>query len=512
MVVSGFWVVLRDSKCPGLDPGEVRPSFRSDLEPAMQSIRSALRTAASLAGIVVAGAFAPSATIAQTACYVPGSGTVYRIKEPNTPTQCRNGHVEFQMSGGQGTAAAGGGNGGGGNTGAAGGDLSGNYPNPSVVKLQGQPISSDAPTAGQVLTFNGAAWTPKAAALPTNAVGAYDFSNKNGLLSTGTFGTGAVPASGAGVRMMWIPSKFAFRAGMVSGTQWDDVSIGYGSIAMGNDGVASQSGAISLGDGTVASGVHAIAIGTNNQATGNFSTALGAFATANGIGSFAVGANSVASANESMALGFGAKASAVHGTAFGESTVANGINSTVMGKNASTTGMTGSFVYGDASTATVIGAPLDNSFVVRAQHFWFGTTSAPAAPSGHLIETSTGAYLSTGGTWTNTSDANRKHAFKAIDGESILAKIDSMNVTTWSYNTEADSIRHMGPTAQDFRKAFGLGDTEKAIATVDADGVSLAAIKALIRRTTELRTENEALRGMLAEMARRLTDLEQVRR
>jgi hypothetical protein len=174
--------------------------------------------------------------------------------------------------------------------------------------------------------------------------------------------------------------------------------------------------------------------------------------------------------------------------------------------------MTGSFVYGDASTANVVGAPLDNSFVVRAQHFWFGTTSTATAPAGHLIETSTGAYLSTGGTWTNTSDVNRKHGFKAVDGETILARIDSMNVTTWSYNTEADSIRHMGPTAQDFRKAFGLGDTEKAIATVDADGVSLAAIKALIRRTNELRGENDALRATLVDLTRRLNELEQVRR
>ena len=475
----------------------------------MQSIRYALRTAASLAGIVVVGALAPSTTAAQTACYVPGSGTVYRIKEPNTPSQCRSGHVEFQMSASSQAAGAGGGNG---SNSVAGGDLSGTYPNPSVVKIQGQPVSATVPAAGQVLTFSAGAWAPKATALPTNSAGSFDFSNNNGFIATGAFGNGALPASGAGIRLMWIPGRYAFRAGRVAGTQWDLASIGDGSVAIGNDPIASKTGAISIGDGTTASGYHSTAIGVGGQATGDYSTAIGAFSTASGYSSFAIGATTVASGMETFAAGYGAKAVGTHSIAFGESTVANGINSTVMGKNASTTGMTGTFVYGDASTATIIGAPLDNSFVVRAQHFWFGTTSAPTAPSGHLIETSTGAYLSTGGTWTNTSDANRKHAFKAIDGEGVLAKIDSMDVTTWSYNTEADSIRHMGPTAQDFRKAFGLGDSEKAIATVDADGVSLAAIKALIRRTTELRTENDALRAMLTEMARRLSDLEQVRR
>jgi len=29
-------------------------------------------------------------------CYVPNTGTVYRILEPNTPTTCRPGHVEFK--------------------------------------------------------------------------------------------------------------------------------------------------------------------------------------------------------------------------------------------------------------------------------------------------------------------------------------------------------------------------------------------------------------------------------
>lgn len=48
-------------------------------------------------------------------------------------------------------------------SGIAGGDLGNSYPDPTVIKIQGKPISGTSPTNGQVLEWNGTAWTPTAA-------------------------------------------------------------------------------------------------------------------------------------------------------------------------------------------------------------------------------------------------------------------------------------------------------------------------------------------------------------
>jgi hypothetical protein len=115
-----------------------------------------------------------------------------------------------------------------------------------------------------------------------------------GLLFSGT--TGGLLATGPGTRLMWYPAKSAFRAGYVSGTQWDDTNIGNYSVAMGF--------------GTTASGTASTAMGYLTTASGNYSTAIGRYVTASAQNSIAIGkgidnnnplVNNIA---ESFAVGF----------------------------------------------------------------------------------------------------------------------------------------------------------------------------------------------------------------
>ena len=89
-----------------------------------------------------------------------------------------------------------------------------------------------------------------------------------------------------------------------------------------------------------------------------------------------------------------------------------------------------------------------------------------------------GAKLTEGGTWMIASSRHLKTDFEAVDPQEVLARLVGLPVQTWRYKAEA-LARHMGPTAEAFASVFGLGDTDRGIATVDADGVALASIQGL---------------------------------
>ena len=163
----------------------------------------------------------------------------------------------------------------------------------------------------------------------------------------------------------------------------------------------------------------------------------------------------------------------------------------------------GSFVWADSRTCTPFTSQRNYQFRVRA---WGGAMFDDDVGNwvtfnwGQPIDTSTGAHLSWGGTWTNASDVNLKENFEAVDGHSILEAVAHLPIQSWNYKSEDDEVRHLGPTAQDFQAAFGLGDSATAISTVDADGVALTAIQALYRINQEQAAQIEALEARLATL------------
>jgi hypothetical protein len=328
----------------------------------------------------------------------------------------------------------------------------------------------------------------------------------DGGFVAGSVSAAGIPASGPGKRMMWHPGKSAFRAGQVDGTQWDDANVGASSTA--------------FGDSTRASGLSSVAMGLGTTASGSTSTAMGFATTASGPSSTAMGNNTTASGNSGTAMGFGTSASGQASTAMGGGTTASGFNTTAMGRDSVAAGdeavaagrnvtasgagsvvlgsfaaarsfQPGSFVFGDRSTTTEVVAGSANVFGVRAAGGAFFFSNAAMT---------LGVQLSPSGTqWSSLSDARSKHDFRTLDGETVLAKLARMPVQEWSYVAQDPAIRHIGPTAQDFHAAFGLGEDPLRIGTLDADGVALAAVKALEARSRAQADRIDALERRLAD-------------
>lgn len=115
-----------------------------------------------------------------------------------------------------------------------------------------------------------------------------------------------------------------------------------------------------------------------------------------------------------------------------------------------------------------------------------------------------------------TSAREAKQGFAPVDAAAILAKVAALPLSTWAY-TNAPTIRHLGPVAQDFHAAFALGNDDKHIATVDADGVALAAIQGLHQllqekeaRLAQLESAARAKDVRIASLESRLTALERL--
>ena len=245
-----------------------------------------------------------------------------------------------------------------------------------------------------------------------------------------------------------------------------------GILAGQSNDVTAPSAAIVAGENNHADGSYSfIGAGTANTASGTYSAIPG-------------GMNNVASSSYAVAMGEENNASGQNSLALGTYAKAAGNGSVVISAN----------IDGASSDST--STVSDEIMMLRADHGFYLTDTSETytdAGSSTFLETSTGAYLSSGGTWTNSSDSTKKTNFVKIDPSDILAKLHSMPVTRWNYKKEDASIQHIGPMAQDFYNAFKLGNSDRAISTVDMDGVELAAIQALTDRNEQLEQRVAAL-------------------
>lgn len=272
---------------------------------------------------------------------------------------------------------------------------------------------------------------------------------------------------------------------------------------------------LASGHGSVVTG------GDDNEASGNRSAALGGWSNiASGDQSVTVGGfDNLASGSRSFAAGDQCRATGNYSSAIGGSLNFSSGSFAVSIGNRARAEHNGAIVIAANKEAVTMDSVVSSGveqFVMRADGgFYLTNTSGSAViPAGTFLNTVTGASLTTGGTWANSSDRHQKANLESVDGTEILKKLAAIPITTWNYSAQAEAVRHIGPMAQDFHAAFGVGEDDKHITTIDADGVALAAIQELYRKTVQLegqQAEIKMLQGMVRALEARVEALIQTR-
>lgn len=256
-----------------------------------------------------------------------------------------------------------------------------------------------------------------------------------------------------------------------------------------------------------------IAGGIGNFASESATVGGGSYNTASGPGSTVAGGTDN-SAGEWSTVGGGQE-----NTAEGSySTIAGGEQNTASGRNSMIPGGWQNVAAGDFSFAAGFGARANN----QGCFVWNDNSSLPSylncnndyrwlarASGGVYFYTNSGltsgVYVPAGGNaWATVSDRAVKHNFSDIDGKDILVRLASIPLQSWSYKSEDPSVRHIGPVAQDFHEAFGLGESNKHISTIDADGIALAAIQGVYRVLEEKERDIQELKDEIRTLQRQL--------
>ena len=276
----------------------------------------------------------------------------------------------------------------------------------------------------------------------------------------------------------------------IGGGQGNRASAGHATVGGGQGNTASGAqSAVGGGGGNTASGLQAtVGGGAGNTASGFHTTVGGGDVnSARGGGQ----TNTASGSNATVPGGF--------------ANVAAGDNSLAAGRNAKIDAADdGTFLFADSNPNNFF-SQVPNEFAARAT----GGVRFVTAIDGTGNPSITCGVSGGGSSWACTSDRSVKANFSFVEGRDILERLSEVPIEKWNFSAQDKSIRHIGPTAQDFYAAFGLGDDAKKIAFGDADGVALAAIQGLYDMVQKKDGQIAALQQRDKELEARLLVVEE---
>lgn len=230
-------------------------------------------------------------------------------------------------------------------------------------------------------------------------------------------------------RMFFDKSKGAFRAGQVTGTEWDDASVGASSFA-----------------------------GGSSTASGASSTAFGSGSTASGAESFSVGTGSIASNNASIALGHTITVSGDYSSGFGRDVRTTGTNSVGFG-------------LGDATGTrpTVSGNASFGIFMGDQSAYDLTTANRMALVGGHFMIDDAGATGSQGCIRYNGTSSELEYSNDCTTYASLAGAADLWTDNTTHITRESFHILDSGQTSDSTALSLAGGSTDTMAVFYDPD-------------------------------------------
>ncbi len=321
--------------------------------------------------------------------------------------------------------------------------------------------------AGESATVSGGEFNAASGRVATVSGGERNVASGEGAtVSGGEYNVAAGAGSTVGGGGSWLPSSgnAAYGTGStIDGGVYNSISVdgNFGVIGGGQQNAITATPGSNLSFATIGGGYNnKVTLGGATVGGGNSNTASNFDATVGG------GFDNTASGGSSTVPG-------------GNSNVAAGAYSFAAGHRAKALNA-GCFAWADSLNFD-FACGNNNAFTARAT----GGVFFVSAIAGDGTATA-GVQLPIGGNaWAALSDKNSKANLAPIDGRAVMEKLARIPISTWNYKTQNEAIRHIGPMAQDFAAAFAVGEDDKHITTIDADGVSLAALQGLYQIVQE---------------------------
>ncbi|MFA4843603.1 MAG: tail fiber domain-containing protein [Candidatus Margulisiibacteriota bacterium] len=246
----------------------------------------------------------------------------------------------------------------------------------------------------------------------------------------------------------WDPVTASLRATLYPNAV-DTATPGLVSFAQGLSAAASGASAVALGNASISSADNSVTIGRQNTASAIDAIAIGKSNTSSGNASYALGQSLSATAANSMVLGFGVSSS--------NKLTNNTPNSVMIGNNSATPMLYVGQTKVGVNTWETTGYSLDAKLQISNND---GSTTllqldniandVGTRSRFTILESVSGANLSSAGVWTDASDRARKKNIKDIK----YGLADLMKLRPVSYNWKQDGKEDIGFIAQDVRKVI----------------------------------------------------------